>query len=188
MLRSDSLAKYPLRNVAEIFWRRKQMTVFQLIALHRVSDVVRGEGEAVDFYQQRLIGQGGVVRQLRLDDLALLQIVACNDEVGGGHGFGPGIFPAVIFAFDDDRFATTILFKTSFAFSRLADHALALLQRAVIGPPQMRGGATQRTPWLRQRRHLFCRRPRLQAEAHLHPFLPPNTPPAPSTPLPQPTQ
>jgi len=67
-------------------------------------------------FQQRVIGQGGGVRQLRLDEFASLQIIACNDEVGGFHFFDPGSFPAPIFAFADDGFATGILFKTAFAF------------------------------------------------------------------------
>jgi len=32
--------------------------------------------------------------------------------------FDPGSFAALIFAFVDDRFATDILFKTAFVFSR----------------------------------------------------------------------
>jgi hypothetical protein len=47
----------------------------------------------------------------------LLQIIACNDEVGGFHFSDPDAFAAVIFAFADDRFATDILFKTAFAFA-----------------------------------------------------------------------
>ena len=52
-----------------------------------------------------------------LDELALLQIVAGDDEVGGFHGFDPGIFPARIRSFADDRLATVILFETSFALA-----------------------------------------------------------------------
>jgi hypothetical protein len=63
--------------------------VFQLIACNSVSDVVGGECEAVDFYQQRLVGQRRRVGQLRFDDLALLQIVASDDEVGGLHWLDP---------------------------------------------------------------------------------------------------
>ena len=72
--------------------------------------------EAIDFDQQGFVRQRGDIRQLHLDEFALLQIVAGHDEVGGFHGFDPGIFAAVIFAFADDRFATDILFKTAFAF------------------------------------------------------------------------
>ena len=46
------------------------------------------------------------IRQVRLDQFALLQIVAGNDEVGGVHVSIPGCSAAVIFAFADDRFAT----------------------------------------------------------------------------------
>jgi hypothetical protein len=53
---------------------------------------------------------------LSADGFELLQIMARNDEVGGFHVFAPGFFPASIFAFGDDRFATGILFKTAFAF------------------------------------------------------------------------
>ena len=74
------------------------------------------KGKAVDLDQQRLIRQCGGVRQLCLDEFALLQIMARNDEVGGFHFFDPGSFPSVILAFADDRFATGILFKTVFAF------------------------------------------------------------------------
>ncbi len=116
MTRSHHLAKSPHRNVAEIFGRRKQLPVFQLVAENGVGDVVGGESEAVDLDQQRLIGQGGGVRQFTLDEFALLQILACNDEVGGFHVFDPGFFPAAIFAFGDDRFATGGLLKTAFAF------------------------------------------------------------------------
>jgi hypothetical protein len=54
----------------------KQLPVFELLADRGVGDVVGGECEAVDFYQQRLVGQRRRVGQLRFDDLALLQIVA----------------------------------------------------------------------------------------------------------------
>jgi hypothetical protein len=42
--------------------------------------------------------------------------MAGDDEVDGFHGFDPGCFRTVIFAFDDDRFATGALFKTAFGF------------------------------------------------------------------------
>src|ERR1700694_3862672 len=51
------------------------------------------------------------------------------------------------------------------------DHALALPDHPVIGPPQMRRGAAQRPPRFRQRRHLLCGRPRPQAEADFDGFL-----------------
>jgi hypothetical protein len=35
---------------------------------------------------------------LRLDDFALLQVVACDDEIGGGHDRDPGCIPAATFA------------------------------------------------------------------------------------------
>ena len=92
MLRGDHLAKSPHRNVAETFGRRKQLPVFQLIAEYGVGDVVGGEGEARDLHQQRVIRQRGRVGQLRFDHLALLQIVAGDDEVGGLHCFDPGCF------------------------------------------------------------------------------------------------
>src|SRR5437588_10590786 len=53
----------------------------------------------------------------------------------------------------------------------LGDHALAVLDGAIIAPPQMRRGAAQRTPGLRQRHHLFRRRARRQAEPDLDRFL-----------------
>ena len=83
MFRGDHLAKSPHRNIAETCRRRKQLPVLQLIAEHGVGDVVGGKGEAGDLHQQRFIGQRSGVRQLRVDDFALLQIVAGDDEVGG---------------------------------------------------------------------------------------------------------
>jgi hypothetical protein len=65
--RGDHLAKSPHRDVAEILRRRKQAPVFQLIAENGVGDVVGRERKAIDLDQQRLIGQCGCVRQLRLD-------------------------------------------------------------------------------------------------------------------------
>jgi hypothetical protein len=41
------------------------------------------EGKARDLHQERLARQCGHVGQLRLDHLALLQIVAGDDEIGG---------------------------------------------------------------------------------------------------------
>ena len=105
-----------VRDVAEILGRREQLPVFQPIAENSVSDVVGCEREAIDFDQQRFVGQHSSIGQLSLDEFALLQIVAGNDEVGGFHFFDPGVVAAVIFAFADDRFATVILFKTAFAF------------------------------------------------------------------------
>src|SRR6185295_12714729 len=55
MFRGDHLAKSPYRNVAETFGRRKQLPILQMIAEHGVSNVVGGEGETGDFYQQGLI-------------------------------------------------------------------------------------------------------------------------------------
>ena len=57
------------------------------------------EGEARDFDQQCVVRQCGRVRRVRLDDLALLQVGARDDEIGGGHGCDPGFFLAAIFAF-----------------------------------------------------------------------------------------
>jgi len=51
------------------------------------------------------------------------------------------------------------------------DHALALLQHPVIAPPQMRRGAAQRPPWLRQGRHLLRGRSRLQPQSDFDGFL-----------------
>ena len=62
-------------------------------------------------------GKRASIGQFSLNEFALLQIVAGNDEVGGFHLFGPGMVAAVIFAFADGCFATDILFKTAFAFS-----------------------------------------------------------------------
>jgi hypothetical protein len=44
----------------------------------------------------------------------LLQIVAGDDKVGGGHWFDPCALHAAIFAPSDDPFATAITFKTVF--------------------------------------------------------------------------
>ena len=89
MLRGDHLAKPPHRNVAETCRRRKQLPILQAIAEHGIGDVVGSEGEARDLHQQRLVGQRSRIGQLRLDHLALLQIVAGDDELGGLHGFDP---------------------------------------------------------------------------------------------------
>ena len=115
VLRGDYLAKPPHRNVAEFFRRRKQLPVFQIIAGHRVGNIVGGKREAVDLDQQRVIWQGAGIRQLRLNEFAALQIVAGDNEVGRFHVFDPGGFAAGIFAVADDRFATASLFKTAFA-------------------------------------------------------------------------
>ena len=115
MLGDEHLAKAPHRDVAEAGGRRKQLPVFQLIAENRIGDVVGGEGEAIDPQQQRFGRQRIGIGQMQLDGPALLQIVARDDEVGGGHGFGPGFCPAASFAFVDDGFATPTLFETLFA-------------------------------------------------------------------------
>ena len=60
-----------------------------MLAEHGVSNVVGGEGKAGDLHQQGVIGQRGRIRQLRVDDFALLQIVAGDDEVGGVHVLDP---------------------------------------------------------------------------------------------------
>ncbi len=62
-----------------------------MIAEYGVSDVVGGEGEARDFHQQGFLRQCGHVRQARVDHLALLQVVAGDDEVGGLHGSIPAL-------------------------------------------------------------------------------------------------
>jgi hypothetical protein len=62
---------------------------------------------------------------LRLNDLALLQIIACNDEVGGFHGFDPGVICSGIIASIDECFATSNLLKNVVRFS-IRDHAPAL--------------------------------------------------------------
>jgi len=120
MARGDDVAESPHRDVAETFGRRKQLPVFQLVAEHRIGDIVGGEREAIDLDQQGVVRQLAGVGQFPLDESALLQIVACNGEIGGFHFFDPGIFAAAIFAFADDRFATGSLFKTVFAFGSLA--------------------------------------------------------------------
>jgi hypothetical protein len=56
---------------------------------------------------------------LRFDYLALLQIVAGNDEVGGLHCFDPCFSHAAIFAPTDDPFATAMMFKTVFDYPSL---------------------------------------------------------------------
>ena len=91
MFRGDHLAKSPHRDIAKTIRRRKQRPVFQLIAHHGIGDVVGGKGKARDFHQQRFAGQSGSIWQLRRDAPALLRVVACHDEVGGGHGFDPGL-------------------------------------------------------------------------------------------------
>src|SRR3954452_17424640 len=53
----------------------------------------------------------------------------------------------------------------------IPDHSLAAFQHLVISPPQVRGGAAQGAPRLRQRHHLLRRRPHLQAEAEPDRFL-----------------
>ena len=75
-----------------------------------------------------------------------------------------GVFPERnLYPFADraERRAYLRLLPLAVAFAAfrrsLADHALALLQRPVIAPPQMRRGAAQRPPRLRQRRHLLWR-------------------------------
>ena len=77
----DHVAEAPDRNDAEAVWRGKQLPVFQLLAEQRVSDVVGGEGEAVDLHQQRIARQRVTVRTFRADCPASLQILACDDEV-----------------------------------------------------------------------------------------------------------
>jgi len=47
----------------------------------------------------------------------LLQVVARDDEIGGGHDCDPGFFLAAIFACADDGFATATLFETLFALT-----------------------------------------------------------------------
>src|SRR5439155_2076881 len=86
-----------------------------MIAEYGIGDVVGGEGEARNLHQQRVIGQCGRVGQLRFDHLALLQIVAGDDEIGGWHCFDPCTSSrATIFAPTDDRFATAMMFKMLF--------------------------------------------------------------------------
>jgi hypothetical protein len=120
MLRRNHIAKTPDRNVAETLRRRKQVPVFELVAGQRVGDVVGGEGEAFDLHQHRLLGQVPAFRQDRLDEFALLEVVARNDELGGIHFrksvFRNPVFIAAIFAFADVGFATAALFKTAFDF------------------------------------------------------------------------
>ena len=57
--------------------------------------------------------------------------------------------------------------RTAAGLSWSAMHAFAFLHHAIIAPPQMRRRSAQRTPRLRERRHLLRGRPRLQAEADL---------------------
>src|SRR5437899_9701190 len=85
-----------------------------MIAEYGIGDVVGGEGEARDLHQQRLVRQRSRVGQSRLDYLALLQIVAGDDKIGGWHWFDPCASHAAIFAPSDDRFATAKMFKTLF--------------------------------------------------------------------------
>ena len=117
MPRGDHIAESPDRNDAEAVGRRKQLPVFQLVAEHGIGDVVGGERKAIDPDQQRAVGQLGRIGQPRLDQLALLQIVACDDEIGGVHFLRSRLFAAVIIAFADVCFATGNLFKTAFVFS-----------------------------------------------------------------------
>ena len=78
----DHVAKAPHGDVAEIGWRREQPPVTQLLAEYRVGDVVGGESKAIDFHQQRVIGQRARIGQVRLDQFALLEIISGDDEVG----------------------------------------------------------------------------------------------------------
>ena len=83
MAGGDHLAESPHWNVAEIFGRRKQLPVIQLIAENGVSDVVGCQCEAIDFDQQRVIGQGGGVRQLRsVISAGLGSWISSSTEVG----------------------------------------------------------------------------------------------------------
>jgi hypothetical protein len=90
MFRGGHLAKAPHRNVAETVWRGKELPVFQLVAEHRIGDVVGGEGEAVDLHQQGVGRQCIRIGKPGRDHLALLEIISRNDEVGRCHGCDPG--------------------------------------------------------------------------------------------------
>jgi hypothetical protein len=97
----------------------KQLPVFQFVAKHGVSDVVGGEGEAIDLDQQRIVGQLSGVGDRGLDEFAVMKVIARDDEVGGVHGSISGAsgwrkIPAAIFACSNECFATAALFKTSF--------------------------------------------------------------------------
>src|SRR4051812_13253642 len=59
----------------------------------------------------------------------------------------------------------------TFSLRRFANHAFALLDGVIVGPPQMRRGAAQRTPWFCQRRHLLHGRALLETEPDLDGFL-----------------
>ncbi|MGY4254725.1 hypothetical protein ACVI1L_001793 [Bradyrhizobium sp. USDA 4516] len=98
MFRDQHLAKAPHRDDAVALGRREQMPVFQLLADHGVGDVVGGEGEAGHLHQQRIGRQRRGIGQLRLDHLALLQVVADDDEVGRVHGDDPSFRCAGIVA------------------------------------------------------------------------------------------
>jgi hypothetical protein len=87
-----------------------------MIAEHGIGNVVGGEREACDLHQQRLVRQRGRFGQWGFDYLALLQIVAGDDEIGGLHCFDPCFSHAAIFAPSDECFATAMMFKTLFGF------------------------------------------------------------------------
>jgi hypothetical protein len=57
MLRGNDIAKAPDRDIAKAVGSRKQLPVFHGIAEHGVSDVVGGEGEAIDFHQEAIVRQ-----------------------------------------------------------------------------------------------------------------------------------
>ena len=50
------------------------------------------KAKRMTFTSKRVIGQCSHVGQLRLDHLALLQIVAGDDEISGWHWFDPCFF------------------------------------------------------------------------------------------------
>jgi len=65
----------------EIVGRRKQLPVFQLVAEHGVGDVVGVKAKRSILISSAPSGNLGSIGQPRFDGLALLQIVARDDEV-----------------------------------------------------------------------------------------------------------
>ena len=120
MARGDHVTESPHWNVAVAIRCGKQTPVFELIAQHRIGDVVGGEGEAVDFQQQAIDGQIVGGRKRYINEAALLEVVAGDDELSGCHVLAFGglrardVLTAGTLALIDVAFTTRTLFETTF--------------------------------------------------------------------------
>jgi len=83
MPRGDNIPESPRRDYAETIGSRKQIPVVEFLAENRVENIVGGQRNAIDFDQDRAVGEIDRVSARSIDDLAVIELRFADSEAPG---------------------------------------------------------------------------------------------------------